>query len=464
LDALLDDSPPARRDLVDILGGAVIMQARALSSYMKLAGAVTLSGVMVALVGSFIAHGPYVSSSVIRVADPAGERSVDPVLPDRVNMAWQDVMSRFSLSGIILQKKLYQAERNRQPYEDVIDEMRRNIRIERIAAPPDRPAGTADFRISFTYSDRATVADVTQALTSKLVNRYAKGDDIGNPVIGNTPPASLPPDRQRFWNLGLRTGLLLGILIASLRWRTKYTLAIVGFGLAGMIATHLLYFKYTGYLPGHYTSDARVRITPYNSDGFPQLMTDTEMSDWLLKTEEQTLTDERLSEIVQRPTLNLYPKEREKMPLDKVIATMRKNLSIQPVKSRSSLAISFTYPDRFKAQQVVAAICGELAGAFATRQKYRAMVAASKSTHWSKDGTVLGCAIAGGWDYECINNMLVWLNSTSVARHGSSLDVMDPASLPEHAIPSVGSLMLTGMALSMLFGALLLRKRHPVIA
>ncbi|HEY3840925.1 MAG TPA: hypothetical protein VGL72_30340 [Bryobacteraceae bacterium] len=465
--ALLDDASPKWGDVFNIARGAVVMHAKVLAGGFKLAGAVTLVGVLTALAISFSAHGPYVSTSLIRVAAPVGRRSVDPDLPDAVNLAWQNVLSHYSLGRMIQRpdSKLYTNERMRKPLEDVVEEMRQNIHIERAAAKTDQSAGTANLRISFSYPDKAVAAEVTRGLTFRFLENYAKVqghlNDVENPIVTETSPSPLPPDRLGFLSLGARLSLIAGTLIAFLRFRTAWTLKVLGFGVAGLMASIFLCVKYAGYLPvQNYTSDAVVRITSNQSDDVPQLLTDAELTDWLRRTQAQVLNDARMKEIILRPTLDLYSREREQMPLDKVIAKMRQNLSILPVKSRSSLRITFSYPERAKAQDVVAAIYNE----FGTAQQYRAMVAASKSTHWSPDGTLVGCAVPHGWDYECINNFLAWQNSTGVVRHGASLDVVDPASLPERALPATENLAIAGAVMSMLLGAFLVRSRPSVIA
>ena len=146
----MDDAAPVWSDLFDVLRGAVRMQVRMYSSYLKLAGGVTAAGVVAAIVAGLLAHGPYVSSSVIRMATLSDERPVDPQLPDRVNLVWQEVVGRASLAEIIRRPEfdLYKSERNRKPFEDVIEGMKRDIRIERV----DETAEAATLRISLRVS------------------------------------------------------------------------------------------------------------------------------------------------------------------------------------------------------------------------------------------------------------------------------------------------------------------------
>ena len=203
-----------------------------------------------ALVAGWGGAGAYVSSSVIRLAVDPGERSVDPRLPDRVNLVWQEVVDRASLAEIIRRPafELYPSERNRMPFEDVIQGMKRDIRIERV----DGTAEAATLRISFAYPDQAKAKGVVDALTRKLLDN-PEVSDVSIVSGATLPEVPLAPDRIGFLERGLGLGALFGVLSAFLRWRTKWTLKVIGFGLAGFIAMGLLCFQYRGWLPESYT-------------------------------------------------------------------------------------------------------------------------------------------------------------------------------------------------------------------
>jgi uncharacterized protein involved in exopolysaccharide biosynthesis len=78
--------------------------------------------------------------------------------------------------------------------------------------------------------------------------------------------------------------------------------------------------------------------------------------------QQEILSRTSLSELITRPALDLYRKERQRYPLEDVIQDMRnKSIKIQSVqvagagneRLASAFTISFSYPDRFKAQAVV---------------------------------------------------------------------------------------------------------------
>src|SRR6185312_4418197 len=66
-----------------------------------------------------------------------------------------------------------------------------------------------------------------------------------------------------------------------------------------------------------------------------------------------------LTELIQRPSLDLYPKERAKRPVREVIQQIRtrdlriETLNVSGSGITESLRISFEYPDREKAQEMV---------------------------------------------------------------------------------------------------------------
>ena len=80
----------------------------------------------------------------------------------------------------------------------------------------------------------------------------------------------------------------------------------------------------------------------------------------LLEMEREILSRTSLSGIIQDPRLDLYLRARDRMPLEDVIEQMRtRDIQIQSLGSGSDyvpFTITFTYPDRLKAQDTVQAL------------------------------------------------------------------------------------------------------------
>ena len=142
---------------------------------------------------------------------------------------------------------------------------------------------------------------------------------------------------------------LFNVLLGALRMQmtTWNYLKILGaVALAGALVAGVLAVE----TPNRYVSTAVVRITPADSDRQKAL-------DRLAELQQEVLSRTSLAHIVQQPALNLYPEDRKRMLLDDVVQNMRKALRFQVMQARGggvpAFAISFEYPDKFKAQAVV---------------------------------------------------------------------------------------------------------------
>jgi polysaccharide chain length determinant protein (PEP-CTERM system associated) len=138
----------------------------------------------------------------------------------------------------------------------------------------------------------------------------------------------------------------------------RYRSWILGPAFAGLVVAVVTAFLW----PDTYVSSAVMRITPQQ---VPQSLVpsaiNSQMNERLTQMQTEILSRTSLSEIVQRPALNLYPKERQRMPIDDVVEMMRNDIKIAlldngpPVPGRvaAAFAIQFKYTDKYKAQAVV---------------------------------------------------------------------------------------------------------------
>ncbi len=125
LDVLMEDAAPRWTDLIDLLRGALMMQLTSLN-FWKIAVGFTLAGTLAAGVWSLTLQDRYVSTAVLRMADPAAGSGLEvrPRLQTRMMALQQRAFSRSSLGTIIQQQNLYAKERARFPLEDIIQDMR----------------------------------------------------------------------------------------------------------------------------------------------------------------------------------------------------------------------------------------------------------------------------------------------------------------------------------------------------
>lgn len=140
----------------------------------------------------------------------------------------------------------------------------------------------------------------------------------------------------------------------------RYRSWIIGPTFAGLVVATVVAF----FWPDTYISTAVMRITPQQVPEklVPSAIT-TQMADRLQQMETDILSRTSLAEIIQKPSLDLYKKERARLPMEDIVQDMRnKSIRITPItdmpttggrRYASAFAISFMYTDRYKAQAVV---------------------------------------------------------------------------------------------------------------
>lgn len=134
------------------------------------------AGLVVSVVGAFLWPDTYVSIATVKVIpqivpESYVQSNVNQLISDRISAIAQTVMSRPVLTSIITTYDLYQRERQRLPMEDVIEAMRKDIRIGsvlQVASSRDRvPA----FQISFACTDRYKAQKVVNELLGRFIDQ-----------------------------------------------------------------------------------------------------------------------------------------------------------------------------------------------------------------------------------------------------------------------------------------------------
>jgi hypothetical protein len=118
--ALLEEIKPSAGAALNILTGAIAMQMRTWSRWRILAASAAFSvmvSVAVYLASPKLYHGVVALNFPGRVDAPEGSDTV-----------YQ--LGRTDLANIIATEHLYERERTRRPFDDVIDEMRKRVAIE----------------------------------------------------------------------------------------------------------------------------------------------------------------------------------------------------------------------------------------------------------------------------------------------------------------------------------------------
>jgi polysaccharide chain length determinant protein (PEP-CTERM system associated) len=139
----------------------------------------------------------------------------------------------------------------------------------------------------------------------------------------------------------------------------RYRSWILGPTFIGLVLAVVVAFLW----PDTYVSTALMRITPQQvPERLVPSAINLQMAERLTQMQQQILSRTSLTELIQRPALNLYPKERARMPLEDVVETMKNAVKIQLLDVAtqganrglaSAFIISFKYTDKYKAQAVV---------------------------------------------------------------------------------------------------------------
>jgi polysaccharide chain length determinant protein (PEP-CTERM system associated) len=139
----------------------------------------------------------------------------------------------------------------------------------------------------------------------------------------------------------------------------RYRSWIIGPMFAGLVLSVVVAFLW----PDTYISQAEMRITPQQvpENLIPSVLS-TQMMERLNQMQQEILSRNSLQELIQRPSLDLYKRERQRLPLEDIIQDMRnKYIRITMMETpnntgsrvASAFLIQFSYSDRYKAQAVV---------------------------------------------------------------------------------------------------------------
>ena len=134
------------------------------------------AAIVLSVVVAFVWPDTYQSEATVQVIAPqVPERfvpsNVNSEMSQRINQMAQTVQSRANLINIIQTNGLYKSQLQRKPLEDVIEEMRSDIRISQVEnLQLSNKAQYSAFRISFQYSNRNLAQKVAQELVRGFID------------------------------------------------------------------------------------------------------------------------------------------------------------------------------------------------------------------------------------------------------------------------------------------------------
>jgi uncharacterized protein involved in exopolysaccharide biosynthesis len=224
-EALLEDAGPGAGDLWDIARGALFMQMTSISFWKIVAGC-AVGGALAAGIVATILPNRYVSTAVLRIDAAPREAQI------QLMHLQQAALSRSSLTSIATAQNLYTNELKKLPLEDVIQEMRKDIRIR-----PSNLRGEPAFAVEFANENPAAAQATVRAIVSSLIEhnlQASRQPGNGPNKVELLDPASLPsrpvsPNPVKAMINGLLTGLLAGLLCGAIflivrrkgRWSIK---------------------------------------------------------------------------------------------------------------------------------------------------------------------------------------------------------------------------------------------------
>jgi len=368
-------------------GGALWMRLTNEISYLKLAGAMALVGAVAGAALSFPQR--YVSAAAIRItpltnpAEPLNRAEAAMRVGSRAAVLTDLALSRGVLRKAVARFDLYPEERRRIPLEDVMERMRHDLELRPLRAASND--GAAVFQLTFEYPERDRAQAAVHWLASQLEEAsaglngreeddwqiWARGltDREIRAAVLRAPPAlgeqvevleraSMPapaagPRRWAFVAAGLGAGLLLGLLAASAIRRPGWMLKMAAFALSGAALAAAASFL----IPDRYTSAAVMLIRPpldakrwYGARGA------VPVAERVRQIADEVLSSGSLAEIILRPSLDLYAKQRRRSSMQSVIAGMRDRdvrIAMRGSPPDCTFEISFTYNDPLTAQMVV---------------------------------------------------------------------------------------------------------------
>jgi hypothetical protein len=330
--------------------------------------AATSAGAIVAGAIAFAMPQQYISRTIMRTSTSAPPRVTAAT---RIGELSERVLSRTSLTEVILRPSidLYRAERSRRSIEQVVEMMRRDLTVD----PTFEGGPDATLAISFRYSDPEKARAVVRELVSKymeennLIARQALEEpwapgSLNLMVVDPPSKSEIPVGPKKLLWMASGAGAALGIvLLAGLigrqtppRRRLLLRLALSAGAAAAVIAAVVAFAR-----PARYLSTATLRmVLPAVDDGAAVDDLQTRLG--------QVIGSSTLVQLMQRPGLNLYAKERSELPVKDVIKQLRtRDLSIETLKVSAAgrtetLRIAFQYPDREKAHGFVQALVSKL--------------------------------------------------------------------------------------------------------
>lgn len=133
------------------------------------------AALVISVVGAFLWPDTYVSSATIKVIPQVVpqayvQSNINQLMADRITSIAQTVLSRPVLTSIITTYDLYPRDRQRIPMEDIVENMRKDVKIGSVANVASTRDQVPAFQITYAYVDRYKAQKVVNDLVSKFID------------------------------------------------------------------------------------------------------------------------------------------------------------------------------------------------------------------------------------------------------------------------------------------------------
>lgn len=139
----------------------------------------TFAGLVLGVIVAYLWPDSYLASGLIRIVPPKVPSQLVPTnlteaMTQKVMGIHQNIVSRPVLTNVIQTYNLYPDERKRKPMEDVIEEMRGDIRVGQLQGLGRGMANGSAFSVSFSYSDKRLATQVCNDIITRFVDESTR--------------------------------------------------------------------------------------------------------------------------------------------------------------------------------------------------------------------------------------------------------------------------------------------------
>ena len=140
------------------------------------------AGLVLAVVIAFMWPDTYVSTAVVRVVPPQVPQSLVPsninsAMSQRISAMYQQISSTSNLTNIINTYNLYPKERQSKPMQDLVEDLRRSIRVTNVESLSRGSAGrdeVAAFQVNVTFNDRHLAQKICENIVGKFITENTR--------------------------------------------------------------------------------------------------------------------------------------------------------------------------------------------------------------------------------------------------------------------------------------------------